>query len=214
MAIQLVHRHPDNPNLHCMQAAFYEGLPIYPEQGPFIQEYLQRAYAILDHTLEQSPDAYALCFSLWYPKLISEEAYGNGVLSEFWRLLKVRIQTDAQALGMPGVRVRYVWSRVQTDTNSPHYRCCLFLPRGLYRSVGAFNPAEVNLHHHLCSAWAAVLGLELHLAAGLVKTPRNSQFYISRSHGVEELWRLVSQLCSTYGKHFGSHCHWFDCSCE
>ncbi len=213
MALRFVHRHPENPNLHCMQAAYFQGLPIYPEQGPFIQEYLQRAYETVDRALEEYPDTYSLCFRLCYPPAIADVVEGNGALSEFWRLLNAYVQADAHALGIQGRALRYLWSRVETENEPPHYRCCLLLPRGLYRSVGAFHPAEINLHHHLCSAWASALGLELHLAAGLVKTARKSQFYISRECGIEELWRLVSQLGSIHGKHFGNRCHWFDSSC-
>jgi hypothetical protein len=139
------------------------------------------------------------------------------LFSRFIASLKAKIKArQAQAMRdgkrFHPTKLNFVWTREFGQSGRPHYHCALFFNKQTFRGLGEFNPYSGSLYGMISSAWASALGLDEHLADGLVSIPRNAIYRIRRGERYDDLFRRLSYFAKLASKLFGSGSHNFGAS--
>lgn len=214
-------RHPQNTNLHIHTGAFFEGLPVMVEKGPFITEYLATLKSTIGLALGQYPRLLAFRADLRLPAGIDlpDYAYTNAVIREFWGSFKAKIEHNRimarkQNPHSHGCEVRYAWAREVGAGERPHYHLLILLNRDAFYTVGRLQSETPNMINRLEEAWATALGLQLDQVSGLVELPDNATYRVDRGdqYVLASLFYRASYLCKVATKRFGDGQHGFRCS--
>ncbi|HFJ0418677.1 inovirus Gp2 family protein [Pseudomonas aeruginosa] len=211
-------RHPKNTNLHIHTDAFFEGLPVMVEKGPFITEYLASLKSTIGLALGQYPRLLAFRVDLRLPLGIDlpDYAYTNQVMSKFIESFKAKIEHNRgkardQNPYAHECKVRYVWAREVGAGQRPHYHMLILLNRDAFYTVGRLQSKTPNMVSRLQEAWASALGLQVDQVNGLIELPNNAMYRVDcgDAGALAELFRRGSYLCKVATKCFGDGQHGF-----
>ncbi|MEL7937711.1 inovirus Gp2 family protein [Pseudomonas delhiensis] len=214
-------RHPQNTNLHIYTDAFFEGLPVMVEKGPFVTEYLASLKNTIDLALGQYPRLLAFRVDLRLPLGIDlpDYVYTNQVMSRFIESFKAKIEHNRAKAREQNpyaheCKVRYVWVREIGAGQRPHYHMLILLNRDAFYTVGRLQSENPNMVSRLQEAWASALGMQVEQMSGLVELPDNPMYRVDRGGGeaLAQLFHRASYLCKVVTKRFGDGCHGFGCS--
>jgi hypothetical protein len=227
-------RHPSNKNLSLFNGNEWHGLSVYTDRGPQIEDYLKRAYRVLQDAVEEYPRSSMIRCEPRVPQ--GREAPDSGVMSRFLASLQAQLDADADRKWMAGKRVhpcklRHIWAREQDSAIHDHYHVALLLNRDAYFSLGDFrkrapgpgqeNPAEMgvtqNMADRIRKAWASALGLRPEEAGGLVHFPDNPVHRIDANSAdffeqFASAFYRVSYMTKADTKHYGNGHNSFGCS--
>jgi hypothetical protein len=111
-------------------------------------------------------------------------------------------------------RVRYVWAREEGQHGVPHYHGLILVNAYAFNSLGRFDSEFDNMARRLQSAWASALGISFEAATGLVETPMNATYEMTRDDlsGQHDLFRRACYLCKAATKVYGDWVHAFGAS--
>lgn len=208
-----------NQSLHVDHT--YQGLPVMLEKGPFVVEYLQSLFKVVQKSLNAHKRVCAMRFDLRYPLHISAQAAesSNEAVSRFIDSLKAKIRHDraraqAQLLYAHDTDVRYAWAREVGRDERVHYHVALLLNRDAYFTLGQFTSTEQNMAKRIQEAWASAIRLPLEQASGLVHFPDNAvyRFELETPQQLQAFFYRASYLCKVNTKHFGNGQHGFGAS--
>jgi hypothetical protein len=213
-----LHRHYLDPNLWIYDGYYYNGIPLIPQVAPFIYNYLQRVDETIQGALKDHASVMAVRVDLRLPAQFDWENDPNRrpLFSRFIASLKAKIEALETRKRREGTRfhptrVHYVWTREFNRNGKPHYHCALLFNKQTFPGLGEFNPAAQSLYGMISSAWASALGMDKHLADGLVSIPKDPMRRIERGERYDDLFRrlsyfakLSSKLFDKAGHNFGS----------
>jgi len=218
-------RHSDNSNLHLYYDKTFEGLPVMVDKGPFIREYLSDLKHTIDLALAEYPRIFAFRVDLRLPRYIDLPDYvdTNQVISRFFESFTNKIQYDrerarAQSRYARGCKVRYVWSREDSEGGKQHYHLLILLNRDAYFRLGRLVSERTNMINRIEQSWAGALRLSAGQVSGLVHIPKNAVYRVNREVRRDEvdnlgtLFRRASYLCKTATKSYGYRRRGFDTS--
>lgn len=217
--IPYLYRHSFDTNLWIYHGFHYNGMPLIWQQGPFIYNYLQRIDQTIQGAFQDHANIMAVRIDLRLPVQFDWMSQLNGrpVFSKFIASLKAKIATRQAKTERDGKRfhatkVHYAWTREFGKNGNPHYHCMLFFNKQTFRGLGEFHPYSGSLYGMISSAWASALGMDEHLADGLVSIPRNSIYRINRGERYDALFYRLSYFAKVASKRFGSGSHNFGTS--
>ena len=214
-------RYPGNTNLTLHCEAYYQGLVVQVDKGPFIQEYLSRLHQTLSRALNQYPRVFALRFDLRLPANIQlpDYAFTNEVVDRFIESFKAKIKHNRQMAKLVNkyahdTKVRYVWAREQGQHGRPHHHFAILLNYDAFNALGKLESGRDNMFNRLEGAWASALGLPVEAVRGLVEIPQNPYYHLHRDEiaGQAAFFHRASYLCKSSTKVFGDGSHGFGCS--
>jgi hypothetical protein len=216
---QCLHRHSQDRNLWICNDRFYKGMPLIWQQGPFIQNYLQRLDETIQGALKDHSNIMAVRVDLRLPFHFgtANQPFGRPLFSRFIASLKAKIATRQATTKRSGKRfhptkVHYVWTREFGQSGKPHYHCVLFFNKQTFRGLGEFNPHSGSLYGMISSAWASALGMEQSLTHGLVSIPPNPIYWTRRGERYDDLFYRISYFAKLATKQFGLASHNFGSS--
>jgi len=214
-----LHRHSLDPNLWIFNGYYYNGMPLVWQQGPFIHNYLQRIDKTIQGALQEHASIMAVRVDLRLPFQFDWMAQPDWrpLFSRFIASLKAKIKArQAQAVRdgkrFHPTKLNFVWTREFGQSGRPHYHCALLFNKQTFRGLGEFNPYSGSLYGMISSAWASALGVEEHLAEGLVSNPRGPTYRISRGERYDDLFFSLSYFAMLASKRFGLASHNFGSS--
>jgi hypothetical protein len=214
-----LYRHSSDPNLWIYNGYAYNGMPLVWQQGPFIHNYLQRIDETIQGALQEHASLMAVRVDLRLPLQFDwrRQPDWRPVFSRFTASLKAKIGAKQAKAIRDGKRfhptkVHFIWTREFGQNGHPHYHCVLFFNKQTFRGLGEFNPYSGSLYGMISSAWASALGMDEHLADGLVSIPRNPIYRIRRGERYDDLFRRLSYFAKLASKLFGSGSHNFGTS--
>lgn len=211
-----LYRHSSDPNLWIYNGYFYSGMPLIWQQGPFIYNYLQRIDETIQGALREHASIMVIRVDLRLPFQFDWKSQPDWrpTFSKFIASLKAKIearQAEAKRNGKTfhQTKVHYAWAREFGQCGNPHYHCVLFFNKQTFQGLDRFNPHSESLYSMISSAWASALGMEEHLAEGLVSNPRGPTYRISRGERYDDLFFSLSYFAKLAGKRFGLANHNF-----
>jgi hypothetical protein len=214
-----IYRHSSDPNLWIYNGYAYNGMPLVWQQGPFIHNYLQRIDETIQGALQEHANLMAVRVDLRLPLQFDwrRQPDWRPVFSRFTASLKAKVGAKQAKAIRDGKRfhptkVHFIWTREFGQNGHPHYHCVLFFNKQTFRGLGEFNPYSGSLYGMISSAWASALGMDEHLADGLVSIPRNPIYRITRGERYDDLFRRLSYFAKLASKLFGSGSHNFGTS--
>ncbi|WP_227515460.1 inovirus Gp2 family protein [Marinobacter salinus] len=214
-----LYRHSSDPNLWIYNGYAYNGMPLVWQQGPFIHNYLQRIDETIEGALRQHASIMAVRVDLRLPLQFDWRHHPDWrpVFSRFIASLKAKIKARQAQAVRDGKRfhptaLHFVWTREFGKNGNPHYHCALLLNKQTFRGLGEFSPYSGSLYGMISSAWASALGMEEHLADGLVSIPRKPIYRINRGERYDDLFYRLSYFAKLASKLFGSGNHNFGSS--
>ncbi|MDS1311214.1 inovirus Gp2 family protein [Marinobacter xiaoshiensis] len=214
-----LYRHSYDPNLWIYNGYYYNGMPLVWQQGPFIHNYLQRIDETIQGALQEHPSVMAVRVDLRLPFQFDWRCQPDWrpVFSRFTASLKSKIKARQAKKIRDGIRfhpteVHFIWTREFGQNGHPHYHCVLFFNKQTFRGLGEFNPYSGSLYGMISSAWASALGMDAHVADGLVSIPRNPIYRIRNGERYDDLFRRISYFAKLASKLFGSGSHNFGTS--
>lgn len=210
-----------NKNLILTTADDYRGLQVYQKKGPLIVNYLDRTYETIQRSLEHYPRTLALRVDLRFPQQTHPWWHGqeNKVLQHFFDSFKAKIEHDRRRAKVCNRYahdsiVRYIWSREQDTSSSPHFHCLLLLNRDAYYALGDIRSMQENLVNRIRAAWGVALGLSWAESHPLVHFPKRGVYRLNRGDqaGFAKLFYRASYFTKEITKSYGNWVHAFDCS--
>lgn len=221
-------RHPDNDKLRFHYGSSFQGYEIlnYPN-SPHIENYLESALSVLQHTIQQQHLTFAVRLDLHFPDQMPRSPLhdSNAVLTRFFRHL--RYELDSAGLKYPH-NLYYLWAREQNASDKPHYHLMLLLNKNAIDCVGhkaadAFGSyIRQNLYHRAMRAWLKAMGFEgddprfgqlIHVSHHPVTKREWSRVLHEHDFmAMEEAMFMASYLCKAYSKPFGQGIKVFDTS--
>ena len=214
-------RHPFNQNLTLHFYAYYLGLPIQVEKGPFILEYLHRLYQTLIRAMGQYREVFAFRFDLRFPSnhSLPDRSYQNEVMDRFIESFKAKIRHNRQMAFRENKYahdsvVRHVWAREVGQCGRPHYHLAILLNYDAFCALGRFERGRDNMFNRLQEAWASALDMPLDAITGLVEIPQNPTYRIHRDDNasIADFFYRASYLCKAATKIYGDGGHSFGAS--
>jgi hypothetical protein len=227
-------RHPSNRNLTLFHGNEWHGLSVYTERGPQIENYLERAYRVLQDAVEEYPRSSMIRCEPRVPKGRGQP--DSAVISRFIASLQAQLDADADRKCKEGKRVhpcklRHIWVREQDSAIHDHYHVALLLNRDAYFSLGDLRSrspesgrgnqpeSEVtrNMADRIRKAWASALGLRPEQTAGLVHFSDNPVHRIDANspdffEQFASAFYRVTYLTKADTKHYGNGLNSFGCS--
>mgnify|MGYP003134274428 FL=1 len=215
-----LHRHSLDPNLLIYNGHYYNGMPLIPQVAPFIYNYLQRIDETIQGALKDHASVMAVRVDLRLPAQFDWENDPNWrpLFSRFIASLNAKIKAlearkKRERTRFHATKVHYVWTReFRQDEKKPHYHCALLFNKQTFPGLGEFNPAAQSLYGMISSAWASALGMDKHLADGLVSIPKDPTRRIERGERYDDLFRRLSYFAKLSSKLFGKASHNFGSS--
>ncbi|MCR9772579.1 inovirus Gp2 family protein [Vibrio harveyi] len=110
---------------------------------------------ILDYALKKHDKALAMRIDLFLPKDFDDDS--RAVISDFFRILRSKIQKDVKPDSGRDASVPYVWRKQSDKAPSINYRIMLFLDYNLYFGVPMDIETRKALEDHLRSAWSEAI---------------------------------------------------------
>lgn len=167
-----------NTNLSIYDHTAYMGLNVMEDEGPFIEEYLDKLYKIMHTAVNHHPRTLAIRFELNFPVGYSLPV-SNEIISKFVKSMKYRICLDRARARSAGrahnTGIHYVWAKETAGSCFPHYHVLLLLSNDAYKGFGCFK-SRTSLYGLLRKAWAVALGLSWGESKGLVHASRNKKY--------------------------------------
>lgn len=216
-------RHPHNPNLTLTDHSEWNGLPLLPNHGPYVEEYLAQAWDTVKRTVEQYRRVTAIRFDLRLPE--NYPSWDSGVISRFMESLKAKLRAEELRKARVGMRVhptilRVVWVREQDSSHHPHYHVCILLNGDAYYHLGSFKEvaeAQSNMATRIQEAWASALGMHPEYSRGLVHFPPNRVYRIDANSDqflsqMVSLFTRLSYFAKARSKQYGDGSNSFGCS--
>ena len=214
-----LHRHPSYPNLMIYEGYDYKGMPLIWQHGPFIYNYLQRIDETIQGALKDHRSLMAVRVDLRLPFHFFEAnpSLNRPLFNRFIESLKAKLRALKNRTERGGHRfhktnVHYAWIREFAENGNPHYHCVLFFNKQTFRGLGEFNPHSESLYGMISSAWASALGMEAHLADGLVSIPKKPIYWINRREAYDDLSYRLSYFAKLNSKRLGLPSHNFGAS--
>lgn len=212
---------PLNPNQTLYIEGTFKGLPTLPGHGPFVMEYLNALYRVLQQALNANSRVSALRLDLRFP--LGMEArdvhISNAYITRFIESLKAKVRHNRQRVKERDGRVhdtdvRYVWAREVGKEGRVHYHVALFVSSDAFFSFGKITSPQQNMVHRIQAAWASALGLVAEQASGLVHFPENAvyRFDLGSPREAADFFERASYLCKANTKQFGLGHHGFGAS--
>ncbi|KAF0810993.1 hypothetical protein A167_00025 [Alcanivorax sp. S71-1-4] len=218
-----MYRHPHNPNLTLIDESEWNGLPLLPRHGPYIDSYLARIWDTVKRTVEQYRRVTAIRFDLRMP---DDGLYlDSAVISRFIESLKAKLVAAEQRKARQGIRVhptilRTIWVREQKSSHHPHYHVCILLNGDAYCHLGFFGAGQgdrSNMATRIQEAWASALGIPPGQFGGLVHFPPNRVYRIDANSDqflpqMVNLFTRLSYFAKVGTKQYGTGDNCFGCS--
>lgn len=212
---------PFNRNQTLHYERTFKGLPVLPDNRPFVAEYLDTLYRVQQQALEAHRRVCAFRFDLRFP--VSMEAKDdnitNAFMTRFIESLKAKIRHDRQRVkerrsSAHDTDVRYVWTREVGDEGRVHYHFALLVNGNAYFSLGKLTSDQKNMANRIQEAWASALGLPPAKTRGLVHFPEHCVYRFDPESPLEaaEFFERASYLCKAHTKQFGLGHHGFGAS--
>lgn len=218
--------HPANLKLRLWWEAKWQDLPVNTAHGPLIDNYLDKAYSVMNQALNAHSRLLAVPVLLHYPKALpaGQLLIHNRVMSRFIRFLQWELGLIALSHNPD---MRYIWCREQDTSDKPHYHMVLFFNGNALQHLGTLSAYMDGsdeaysgdcLYHRLVRAWAWAIGWPLEEMKGLVDITTNSMtrnvcvFPLHRQQKamIRELFFAISYLCKAYSKPIGQGVHCFE----
>lgn len=221
MAIKLPKRLAANTNLNLHYEDTYLGMQLIPGHGPYVVEYLDKAYATIQDSLTEHPRTTAFRFDLRLPSWMDPELIQHGRLIErFIASLKHRLEASRDKAEARGGRVhytsvRYIWAKEFGDSGVPHYHFAILVNGHAYHRIGCYDSQGDNMLNRIKGAWSSALGINEWDGYGLVHVPANAVYRIDGKldlEGIAALFRRVSYFAKVESKIYGGRRHSFGCS--
>jgi hypothetical protein len=209
---------PSNRNQRLFDGWKYKGLPVMQDKGPFVVEYLEALYEVIERSQYEYNRVCAIRFDLRFPASMAGHA-NNEVMSRFMASLKAKIRHDrARArernANAHDTEMRYVWGREIGQVGRVHYHAAILVNRDAYFGLGQFDSDIPNMANRIREAWASAMGLTMEETLGCVEFPKNPTYRFSRNdhEELQAFFHRASYLCKAKTKQFGDGQHGFGAS--
>ncbi len=209
--------HPNNSNLTLHYDRHFRGLPLQPAHAPYIAEYLDATYQVL----QQALGAYAKVFAFRVDLHLPPDFNGNAgeAISRFLESFKAKVEHNRRKAKQQNpsanmTDVRYIWAKEIPDSGHPHFHLAFLLNYSAFSTLGQYDLGRDNLFNKLVEAWAGSLKICLEDARDLVHLPVNGQYCLERGNpdSQSDFFHRVSYLCKADTKLYGDGSHAFGCS--
>ncbi|MBO1518104.1 inovirus Gp2 family protein [Oceanisphaera pacifica] len=206
-----------NTNLYRYTKSLYRNIPIAVSHGVYIEQYLDKAWTVIEKQLNNFGRVFAIRLDLRWPTWMSATLNDNRVVERFISSLKAKLNHVYKRDSMQG-RVhyhglRYIWARELGVEGRPHYHFVLLLNRNAYFTLGDWNKCSGTLHSQITSAWASALDIDIFNIKGLVNV--SSTFSLIKNDGYQSFptfFQAVAYLCKETTKEYGNGVHAFGTS--
>lgn len=212
---------PFNRNQALYHQSTFKGLPIQTAYGPFVTEYLNALYRVLQQALSANRWVCALRLDLRFPLSMEarDDNVSNAYITRFIESLKAKVRHNRQRVKERDGRVhdtdvRYIWAREVGEDGRVHFHVALLVDGDAYFSFGKLTSGRQNMVHRIQEAWASALGLTTEQTSGLVHFPDNAVYRFDLNSPLEaaEFFHRASYLCKATTKRFGLGHHGFGAS--
>jgi hypothetical protein len=212
---------PLNPNQTLYVEGTFKGLPTLPGHGPFVTEYLNAVYRVLQQALNANRRVSALRLDLRFPLGMEarDDHISNAYITRFIESLKAKVRHNRQRVKERDGRVhdtdvRYVWAREVGKDGRVHYHVALLVSSDAFFSFGKLTSGQQNMVHRIQEAWTSALGLPAEQTSGLVHFPENAvyRFDLRSPREAADFFERASYLCKANTKQFGLGHHGFGAS--
>lgn len=207
-----------------MNNNYFKGLPIQGNLHDFNVRYLDRMLDTINHACDDDKRVFGVRVDLKMPQapqeldclsrdeIVSHCRFRDKVISRFIDSLKAKIKAAEHRYHKDKRRVyptnvRYVWCRERDTSINDHYHLVLFFNKDRFYKLGDWRKRE-TLSGMMIDAWASALGLESHIANGLVHFTKNGGYYLMDgkpefSQQYRDLFYRISYLAKKDTKHYG-----------
>ena len=220
-----------NTNLSLHHAGDWQGIPVQPQRGPLVTNYLERIHFVIANAVADHTRTCVFRCDLKFP------AHGfepdTAVISRFVDSLKAQLNANAQRKERQGKRqhlcqLRYIWVKERDSSHLWHYHVALFVNRDSYFTLGACRPVanntgrdapfmQMNMVDRIRAAWASAMGINVQQIGGLVHLPNNPIYHLDGNDTAfdsqyAELFHRLSYFAKLDTKHYGDGTNNFGCS--
>ena len=206
-----------NTNLHRYTDSSYKSVPIETRYGAYVEQYLDKAWAVIEKQLKDFSRVFAIRLDLRLPTWVDANLNDNAVVERFTSSLKAKLNYNYNQKSMykrvHHHGLRYIWARELGIEGRPHYHFVLLLNREAYFTLGDFSKCYGTLYSQINSAWASALKIKGSEADGLVHS--SGVFYLTKEDIYQSLppfFQAVTYLCKEGTKEYGNAVHSFGSS--
>lgn len=188
--------HPNNSNLTLHNDSCFRGLPLQPSHAPYITEYLDATYQVMQRAL----DAYAKVFAFRVDLHLPPDFNGSTgeVISRFLESFKAKVEHNRNKAKKQNASanmtvVRYIWAKEIPGSGHPHFHLAFLLNYSAFSALGQYDLGRDNLFNKLVEAWASALKICAEDARDLVHIPVNGVYCLVR--GNPDTGSVATGLC-------------------
>lgn len=213
----IVNQSRKNQRLH--KDTTFKGRNVQDKHGSLVSNYLEDIDRCIDQSLKEYSCVFVLRIDLKIPSAeipIQQDRLMERFVASLSAKIKYhQLRANACQKRTHPTKVRYVWCKEISTSNSTHYHFALMLNKQSYWRVGNYCYDEDNLYTLIINAWLSALGLSPNPKYQyLVHFTENGEYIMRRDdeQSIRDVFYRLSYLCKLDTKPHDAYQHNFGSS--